>query len=152
MVSIVIWRQFLNRVILQIFLLSSCPSSYFEHGTIYIFMLWEKLFQWSFHGLLDFPVFILFQILFKIYRSIPLTLSWRRFYHIKISPLICSVNQLTGFYMIRTSVMRDLNTETLKLWLSLYHSQIQKLFRKDLVLQIISNVKRYHFLHAQCFS
>ena len=30
-------------------------------------------------------------------------------YHIEISPMICSVNQWTGFYMIRTSVMKELN-------------------------------------------
>ena len=32
-------------------------------------------------------------------------------YHIEISPLICSVNQWTGFYMIRTSIMKELRTE-----------------------------------------
>ena len=30
-------------------------------------------------------------------------------YHIKTSPLICSANQWTGFYMITTSVMKELN-------------------------------------------
>ena len=29
-------------------------------------------------------------------------------HHIETSPLICSVNQGTGFYMIRTSVMKEL--------------------------------------------
>ena len=30
-------------------------------------------------------------------------------YHIETSPLTCSANQWTGFYMIRTSVMEELN-------------------------------------------
>ena len=30
-------------------------------------------------------------------------------YHIEISPLICSTNQWTRFYMIGTSVMKELN-------------------------------------------
>ena len=30
-------------------------------------------------------------------------------YHIEISPLICRANQWTGFYMIGTSVMKELN-------------------------------------------
>ena len=30
-------------------------------------------------------------------------------YHIETSPLICSANQWTGFYMIRTSAMKELN-------------------------------------------
>ena len=29
-------------------------------------------------------------------------------YHIETSPLICSANEWTGFYMIRTSVMKEL--------------------------------------------
>ena len=29
-------------------------------------------------------------------------------YHIEISPLICIVNQRTGFYMMGTSVMKEL--------------------------------------------
>ena len=29
-------------------------------------------------------------------------------YHIETSPLICSTNQWTGFYMITTSVMKEL--------------------------------------------
>ena len=33
------------------------------------------------------------------------------FYHIKTSPLICSSNQWTGFYMTGTSVMKKLNQE-----------------------------------------
>ena len=37
-----------------------------------------------------------------------LTLSWRRFNHIEISPLICRANQWTGFYMIEISVMKEL--------------------------------------------
>ena len=31
-------------------------------------------------------------------------------YHIETSPLICSANQLTGFYLITASVMEELNT------------------------------------------
>ena len=30
-------------------------------------------------------------------------------YHIETSPLICSANQWTGFYMISASVMKGLN-------------------------------------------
>ena len=36
-----------------------------------------------------------------------LILSWRRFCGIETSPLICSVNQWTGFCIIGTSVMKD---------------------------------------------
>ena len=32
-------------------------------------------------------------------------------YYVETSPLICSANQWTGFYMIRTSVMKELSTE-----------------------------------------
>ena len=42
-----------------------------------------------------------------------LTLSWRRIYHIETSPLICSANQLTGFYMTETSVMKELPPRSL---------------------------------------
>ena len=38
-----------------------------------------------------------------------LTLSWRGPYHIVTSPLICRENQWTGFYMIGTSVMKELS-------------------------------------------
>ena len=37
-----------------------------------------------------------------------LTFSWQRPYHIGTSPLICSANQWTGFYMITASVMKEL--------------------------------------------
>ena len=37
-----------------------------------------------------------------------LTLSRRRHYHIETSPLICSANQWTGFYMITASVLKGL--------------------------------------------
>ena len=30
-------------------------------------------------------------------------------YHIETSPLICTTNQWTGFYMIETSVMKELD-------------------------------------------
>ena len=41
-----------------------------------------------------------------------LTLSWRRSYHIETSPLICRANQWTGFYMIATSVIKELSSDT----------------------------------------
>ena len=34
-------------------------------------------------------------------------------YHIETSPLICSANQWTGFYMISASVMKGLNVKML---------------------------------------
>ena len=37
-----------------------------------------------------------------------LTLSRRRPFHIETSPLICSANQCTGFYMITVSVLKEL--------------------------------------------
>ena len=37
-----------------------------------------------------------------------LTLSWRRPLSCRTSPLICSANQWTGFYMIAASVMKEL--------------------------------------------
>ena len=41
--------------------------------------------------------------------SYNLTLTWRRcLSHIETSPLICSANQWTGFYMIWTSVVKEL--------------------------------------------
>ena len=33
-------------------------------------------------------------------------------YHIETSPLICRANQWTGFYMIGTSAMKELNTDS----------------------------------------
>ena len=42
-----------------------------------------------------------------------LTLSWRSPYHIETSPLICSANQWTGFYMIWTSIMKELSKKIL---------------------------------------
>ena len=41
---------------------------------------------------------------------IPLTLSCGGRYHIETSPLICSANQWTSFYMIWASVMKELNS------------------------------------------
>ena len=35
-------------------------------------------------------------------------------YHIETSPLICSANQWTGFYMITASVMKGLNRQMKK--------------------------------------
>ena len=49
-------------------------------------------------------------------------------YHIETSPLICKANQWTGFYMIRTSVMKEL------IKLSVY-----VLLGKDHVLCSVSN-------------
>ena len=40
-----------------------------------------------------------------------LTLSCGGPYHIETSPLIFRANESTGFYMIGTSVMKELNTE-----------------------------------------
>ena len=37
-----------------------------------------------------------------------LTLSWRRPLYIETTPLICSANQWTGFYMIAASIMKGL--------------------------------------------
>ena len=37
-----------------------------------------------------------------------LTLSWRGPHHIETSPLICRANQRIGFYMIETSIMKEL--------------------------------------------
>ena len=34
-------------------------------------------------------------------------------YHIEISPLVCSANHWTGFYVIETSVMKELSTTSL---------------------------------------
>ena len=36
-------------------------------------------------------------------------------YHIETSPLICSANQWTGFYMITVSVKKELNSAVTKL-------------------------------------
>ena len=40
-------------------------------------------------------------------------------YHIGTSPLVCRTNQWTGFYMIWTSVMKDLNNSSKLDFLSL---------------------------------
>ena len=42
-----------------------------------------------------------------------LTLSRRRSYQVETNPLICSANQWTGFYMIGTSVMKELECRTI---------------------------------------
>ena len=39
-------------------------------------------------------------------------------YHIEISPLVCSANHWTGFYMIRTSVMKELKENIREAWQS----------------------------------
>ena len=39
---------------------------------------------------------------------LPLTLSWRRSLSYRTSPLICCADQWAGFYMILTSVMKEL--------------------------------------------
>ena len=43
-------------------------------------------------------------------------------YHVRTSLLICSANQLAGFYMLWTSVMKELKSILLKPDLSKYHS------------------------------
>ena len=46
---------------------------------------------------------------FQIYFQASLTLSRRKFpCHIKTSPLFLSANQCTGFYMIGTTMMKEL--------------------------------------------
>ena len=40
----------------------------------------------------------------------------RGLYHIETSPLICSANQWTGFYMITASVMKELREESFVTW------------------------------------
>ena len=51
-----------------------------------------------------------------------LTLSRRRPHHTETKQLICSANQWTGFYMIGTSVMKELNY-------SAVHEKKPKIFR-----------------------
>ena len=36
-------------------------------------------------------------------------------YHMEVSPLICSANQWTGFYMIGTSVFKELILESIEI-------------------------------------
>ena len=67
-----------------------------------------------------------------------LTLSWRRpisfrnqsidlRYHIETSPLICSANQWTGFYMISASVMKGLTfLSSIPFWCSRKHQKTKK--------------------------
>ena len=42
--------------------------------------------------------------------GLPIGTSWdiEGYYHIETSPLICSANQYTGFYMVEISVMKEL--------------------------------------------
>ena len=54
--------------------------------------------------LFTIPFFILTN--FALYDSGP--------YHIETSPLICTANQWTGFYMIGTSVMRKSNYKDIR--------------------------------------
>ena len=56
------------------------------------------------------------------------TLLWRRSHHIETSPLICRVNQWTGFYMIKTSVKKELKHEYLSpSWTSTWRCSMKKL-------------------------
>ena len=50
------------------------------------------------------------------FKNVYLTLLWRSPYHIKTSTLICSANQWTGFYMIRTSFMKVNSLEYIYHW------------------------------------
>ena len=45
-------------------------------------------------------------------------------YHIETSPLICSANQWTDFYMITASVMKELNSVVQKLNLHICYESI----------------------------
>ena len=47
-------------------------------------------------------------------------------YHIETSPLICFTNQWTGFYMIRTSIIKEFNVLTFYL-ANLYHAIFRKI-------------------------
>ena len=54
-------------------------------------------------------------VLLKTQTASYLTVSWWRSYHVESSPLIRKVNQWTGFYMIGTSVMKELDSIFLRL-------------------------------------
>ena len=75
-----------------------------------------------------FPVILVFKITSgnrdSWWQSHYLITFWRKLifnsfrrgpYHIETSPLICFVNQWTGFYMTRTSVMKELNSSKILL-------------------------------------
>ena len=67
-------------------------------------------------------------------------------YHIEISPLICSANQWACFYMIRTSVMKEL--------LDAYIGQIN-VFKKisSLVFNpLMSDGDKNSYIHNQTYS
>ena len=60
-------------------------------------------------------------------------------YHIETSPLICRANQWTGFYMIRTSVMKELNFERQILVLS-FRFKLIHIWKIPCVAHVISTL------------
>ena len=50
-----------------------------------------------------------------------LTLSWRMALHLETNSLICSSNQWTCFYMIGTSVMKELNRSCREIMWKRFH-------------------------------
>ena len=68
------------------------------------------MFNWD----LNTPLNLIVKAAYNVLRSATfLTLSWRSSHHIETSPLICSAYQWTGFYMIGTSVMKELKARFL---------------------------------------
>ena len=75
----------------------------------------EKLFRTCILGLKKFTIF------FLLCEDYPHQLfDDRGIHHIGTSPLICSVSQWTGFYMIQTLVMREINTSIVHKMSSLF--------------------------------
>ena len=81
----------------------------FRIPTIYIIYPWNLLFPWK------VACFLTISIVFSVSKTkLCGLITWlfhdggRR--HIETSPLICSANQWTGFYMTTASVMKDLKT------------------------------------------
>ena len=77
-------------------------------------------------------------------------------YHIKTNPLFCSANQWSGFYMIGTSVTKDLNKIVKELekkrvaqpnllyQLLMFTKQISEVFQKIWVIKIDVACLRYY--------
>ena len=94
-----------------------------------------------------------------------LTLSWRRSLLYRNQPFICSANQYTGFYMIRTIVMKELNTQICRFanWIfpNLCHileyvckiskSSMQRTLTASQLVQNIWNIFSQYFLYIKCF-
>ena len=74
---------------------------------IAVFFTSNGLIWWTILSSRDFSNHVFMSVYWPKYAI--LALSWRRSYHIETSPLIYRVNQWTGFYMIETSVMKELN-------------------------------------------